>query len=70
MGDISRMASCSAGKCSAAALRRKLEARKDESTKSLQRPALLPAKSSLLGKNPYNVMALECLCCRERRGNT
>lgn len=40
MGDISRMASCSAGKCSAAVLRSRLETCKDERAKSLQLTAL------------------------------
>lgn len=49
MGDISRMASCSAGKCCAAVLRSRLETCKDERAKSLQLTALLLSLISSAG---------------------
>lgn len=49
MGDISRMASCSAGKCSAAVLRSRLETCKDERAKSLLLTALLLSLISSAG---------------------
>jgi len=66
MGDISRMASCSAGKHSAAALRRKLETCQGERAKSLQPTALLlSVKSSLLGKSPPHVMVCSAVKGRD-----